>query len=258
MSKASQSYEMMRKEMRFHDSFADEYDEALRLGRKYSRLANNRRINEVVDLIQDGNAQILEVGCGTGHITIPLVQKMNSCSKLFAIDISKKMIYINKSSLDKSTKVLHIQGSGTEMPLKKNAFNLILCIATLHHIPKYHRVIKEFERVLVPGGRIYLEEPIVTPFQLQWKIRKLLGHKPVKSPYERRFKGFHRIDLLRHLERCMSVEQVSFRGFLGRLFSWVRNEKLEKILFRLDSLIERLSVLYRRFSTTTVVAKKRH
>ncbi len=42
------------------------------------------------------------------------------------------------------------------------SFDLVVCFGVLHHIPNVSHVIKEISRVLKPGGRFLLREPIVT------------------------------------------------------------------------------------------------
>ena len=51
--------------------------------------------------------------------------------------------------------------SGT-LPFANGSFDLITCFGVLHHIPNVSHVLKEFERVLAPGGFLLVREPIVS------------------------------------------------------------------------------------------------
>lgn len=78
---------------------------------------------------------IADLGCGNGRHTIPYAKSGNYT---IALDISKEMLITAKTKII-NNKVFYnvdlIQGSLTHLPLKNNALDLIMCIATLHHIP---------------------------------------------------------------------------------------------------------------------------
>lgn len=49
-----------------------------------------------------------------------------------------------------------------DLPFADNSFDLICCFGVLHHVPNVSHVIKEFARVVRPGGYVALREPIVS------------------------------------------------------------------------------------------------
>lgn len=49
-----------------------------------------------------------------------------------------------------------------DMPLDKESVDLITCHGVLHHIPNVSHVVAECYRVLKPGGKMLLREPIVS------------------------------------------------------------------------------------------------
>ncbi|WP_405722881.1 class I SAM-dependent methyltransferase [Streptomyces sp. NBC_01537] len=49
-----------------------------------------------------------------------------------------------------------------EMPFEAGAFDLVLCLGVLHHVPNVSRVVGEIGRVLAPGGWVVLREPVVS------------------------------------------------------------------------------------------------
>lgn len=48
------------------------------------------------------------------------------------------------------------------LPFSDRAFDLITCFGVLHHVPNVSHVLNEFYRVLIPGGLVLVEEPIVS------------------------------------------------------------------------------------------------
>jgi SAM-dependent methyltransferase len=47
------------------------------------------------------------------------------------------------------------QGRGEDLPYAGAAFDVVLCIGVLHHVPDPLRVLREIVRVLRPGGLLY-------------------------------------------------------------------------------------------------------
>ncbi|GEM_PF-6959143 len=106
-----------------HKFFSDKINDALRLVKKKEEL------------------KILDIGCGTGVSTIHLLKKIkNSQFKLFCLDISKKMLEVLKSKLNKEQlkKTKFICDDATNyLNHQKESFDLILIFGTLHHIYDY-------------------------------------------------------------------------------------------------------------------------
>lgn len=49
-----------------------------------------------------------------------------------------------------------------EMSFESNSLDLITCLGVLHHIPNVEKVVKEFFRILSPGGYALVREPIIS------------------------------------------------------------------------------------------------
>src|SRR4029453_1026106 len=50
------------------------------------------------------------------------------------------------------------------LPFKSNSISNLMGLDILHHLEKAMKFLQEAERILVPGGRLILVEPWVTPF----------------------------------------------------------------------------------------------
>ena len=53
------------------------------------------------------------------------------------------------------------------LPVKDGEFDVVLCTQVLEHVPEPAAVLREFARVLGPGGRVYLTAPLV------WELHEL-------------------------------------------------------------------------------------
>lgn len=101
---------------------------------------------------------ILDVGCGTGLYWPVLAQYGDEIS---GIDSSVAMAREAKR-LVQEKKLCNIksyaQNSG-QIGFADRQFDVVLCVDSLHHIPDLRAAIREFHRVLKPGGRFLAIEP---------------------------------------------------------------------------------------------------
>jgi ubiquinone/menaquinone biosynthesis C-methylase UbiE len=101
----------------------------------------------------DQSMKVLDVGCGTGtHLEI---YRRSGC-ELYGIDLSQSMLNIARNRLGEEVDLR--LGDALKLPYKNGAFDLILCMLTLHEMDQDTRlsVIAEMKRVLKPDGHILL------------------------------------------------------------------------------------------------------
>lgn len=103
---------------------------------------------------------ILDAGCGVGTFIIPLCSQ---ASHVYGIDFSKESIKVCKKRLaDKKISNATVQtASITNIPLKKNSVDKILCYSVLQYltIAEIELAIKEFARVLKKSGMLIIYFP---------------------------------------------------------------------------------------------------
>lgn len=90
------------------------------------------------------NCKILDIGCGKGYLLYEL-SKLLPDSKVFGIDVSKYAIKNSKKEIKNKL----IYGKANKIPFKKNYFDLVISINTLHNLYSYEleESLKEIERV---------------------------------------------------------------------------------------------------------------
>lgn len=92
------------------------------------------------------DAHMLDVGTGTGRVSIPLLERGVD---LIGCDLSAKMLH----KLQKKFPSARIaQADACLMPFPTNSFDAVMTAHILHLIPDWRRALREFERVLKPGG----------------------------------------------------------------------------------------------------------
>jgi SAM-dependent methyltransferase len=111
-----------------------------------------RKRTEFVRTLRSGGS-VLDVGCGTGA----LAQRLSASGyEVTGVDPSDGMLEVMRS---RSPEVRAVRASGTELPFEPNGFDVVLSVATMHHIADasaIRRTLAEMTRVSRPGGRILI------------------------------------------------------------------------------------------------------
>ncbi len=96
--------------------------------------------------------KILDLGCGNCRNLLPFAKKDFEC---YGIDFSKKMLeYAEKYSKKNNFKVKLKKARLEKIPFKKESFDYLLSIATLHHLNKkdQKKAVNEMFRILKKEG----------------------------------------------------------------------------------------------------------
>ena len=91
-------------------------------------------------------ARILDVGTGTGRISVPLLERG---ANLIGCDISTKMLRLLQEKLPTARIA---QADASQLPFPAARFDIVLTVHVLHLIPPWREALREFRRVLVSGG----------------------------------------------------------------------------------------------------------
>lgn len=101
---------------------------------------------------QPGVRRILDLGCGDGE-------------NLLRFDgVTAHRIGLEVSAPRLQTALAHgldvMQASGTTLPLPAASVDMIYIAHVLHHIGDYEAVLAEMQRVLTPGGKVFVVETV--------------------------------------------------------------------------------------------------
>ena len=96
---------------------------------------------------------VLDVGCGTGALAERLAARGY---EVVGVDPSDGMLEVLRR---RCPAVRAVQASGTELPFDDDSFQLVVTVATMHHIADpdaVRQALIEMVRVSRPGGRIVI------------------------------------------------------------------------------------------------------
>jgi len=131
-------------------------------GDGYDRLASVMGMGEVYyekaigDLNFQKNTRILEIGCGTGSLSMALSKKVDVSSELHCIDISEDQLKkAREKSADSDVPFIFKNHSMDELPYPDDSFDAVITSMALHETPSDIRraAIRETARVLKKNGK---------------------------------------------------------------------------------------------------------
>lgn len=97
---------------------------------------------------------ILDFGCGNGR-AFPVFKEIGA--KYYGVDVSEKLLKLAKKKFPEANFLLLT--NFFQIPYPENFFDKIYAISVFHHIPSQtfrKKILKEFYRVLKPGGKVIL------------------------------------------------------------------------------------------------------
>ncbi len=110
--------------------------------------------------IQAGQ-HVLEVACGTGRAAVDLAQAVGETGRLDALDLTEAMLdraHAKVEQLGLSNRVYFKQGNARELPYPDATFDVLYngYMFDLISLDGFLPILKEFLRVLKPGGKLVL------------------------------------------------------------------------------------------------------
>ncbi len=108
-------------------------------------------------LIEPGDS-VLDVGCGTGEVTIPAKVRTGT-GKVYGIDPAPEMIAVARSKAERIGLEIDFRiGVIEALPFPDNSLDVVTSSLMMHHLPDDLKVhgLAEIYRVLKPGGRVLI------------------------------------------------------------------------------------------------------
>lgn len=95
---------------------------------------------------------ILDLGAGTGYLTIPAAQKIDG--SVYALDMDPEMLEViaAKAEAKDIANIKLVEGSIDNIPLPDDSFDIALASLVLHEVKPLSDILQQIKRVLKEGG----------------------------------------------------------------------------------------------------------
>lgn len=108
--------------------------------------------------------RVLDVGCGTGQLA-SRVRRNLPHTRVVGCDFSRGML---SRAARRATPPALVQGNALSLPFRDGSFDAVVSTEAFHWFPDPRQALREFRRVLVPGGRVLVA--FVNP-PAEWMMR---------------------------------------------------------------------------------------
>jgi len=99
--------------------------------------------------------RVLDVACGTGLVTLPAARAVGPAGRVVATDLSARMVEIvtERAAVEELDHVEAVRRDAEALGLDEGSFDAVLCALGLMYVPDPVAALREFRRLLRPGGR---------------------------------------------------------------------------------------------------------
>jgi SAM-dependent methyltransferase len=109
------------------------------------------------------NDHLLDIACGSGRPTIRIAEATGCTATgidLHDDAVSNAIAYAKQRGLQGRT-IFQVGNAAEPLDLANDQFDVLMCIDAINHLPNRIEVLKEWHRVLKPGGRLLFTDPII-------------------------------------------------------------------------------------------------
>lgn len=103
--------------------------------------------------------RVLDVACGTGTIARLAAERVGSGGSVSGLDVNAGMLGVARS-LPSAISINWYETAAESVPLPDDSFDVIFCGLGLQFFTDKSAALREMQRVLKPGGRVYISTPI--------------------------------------------------------------------------------------------------
>jgi demethylmenaquinone methyltransferase/2-methoxy-6-polyprenyl-1,4-benzoquinol methylase len=127
--------------------------------------------------LESNPIRVADIATGTGDLALALANAQ--VPKVIALDFSAGMVHAAQAKVTSHPTISLIRGNGMTLPLDDDSIDSLTIGFGLRNMPDYAAAVKEFARVVRPGGRIVILE--MTPLKpslfagaFNWYFRKIV------------------------------------------------------------------------------------
>jgi ubiquinone/menaquinone biosynthesis C-methylase UbiE len=144
----------------YFGSMAESYDSLIhRAVPRYDEM-----IARLLDYLSRDARQVLELGCGTGNLSLELVRAF-PLAELTLVDASAEMIALVRSRVaesgsDPSARIAYAEARFEELDFPKGSFDLVVSSISLHHVQDKAKLYRRIRSLMTTGGRFCFADQI--------------------------------------------------------------------------------------------------
>ncbi len=129
------------------------------LNRSYAaaEIEHQRQVTMAALSVQPGQSA-LDVGCGSGFLTLELAKAVGEKGSVWALDISEKMCAATVDRCRHLPQVTVAEGSATCLNVPPAHFDVVACTQVLLYVEAVEQALTQMVSALRPGGRLAVLE----------------------------------------------------------------------------------------------------
>ncbi len=131
--------------LRRYEHYAPNYD------RRFARYSQGT-LHKALELVPDIEGALLDVACGTGLFET-LLREHRPRLRITGVDLSPQMLDRARERFAGDDRVRFITGSAERLDVPDQSFDIVVCNNAFHLVQDAPAALREFHRVLRPGGR---------------------------------------------------------------------------------------------------------
>jgi demethylmenaquinone methyltransferase/2-methoxy-6-polyprenyl-1,4-benzoquinol methylase len=118
---------------------------------------NEAMRDEAIDVLDlDPDDRVLDVGCGTGFATEGLLEHVD---EVHGLDQSPHQMAKARAKFGTDGPVRFYRGDAERLPFETNSFDVVWSSGSIEYWPRPVRTLREFRRVVKPGGQVLVVGP---------------------------------------------------------------------------------------------------
>lgn len=157
--------------------------------------------------------RVLDAACGTGVVTRLAADRIAPGGTVAGLDPNPAMLAVARATTPSDVSIDWHEAPAEDLPFPDESFDVVLCGMGLQFFSNKEAGLREFHRVLVPGGRLVANVPGPAPPPLEIMADALARHIGSESAsFVHTVFSLHDPDDLRNLATQAGFEDVDVRS----------------------------------------------